>query len=187
MVPGTFNRYNSEQMELLISQFAIKIQRVWTLERHRRGLSRLKKTLQASQRRLIDSLKKKAHPELPSQGVEYSWGFAKLYFRKIKTALSAKEKAQQQLVASNVLLVASIDGEQSLNLEHSRKFVRKARDYKMVYRKHFKTLYLKKSQAEMATNETAESAKKHHYVTIEKQVRDLKSHRATADIDTKFI
>ena len=96
----------------------------------------------------------KAYPELVGQGVEYSWGYAKLCFRKNNTACSAKEKAQQ--LEANVLYVTSTNDEQSLNLEHVQKFVWKARDYKMVYQEHFKTLELKKLQAEMTTNETME-------------------------------
>jgi len=136
----------------------------------------------------------KAHPELAGQGIEYSWGYAKLCFRKINTARSAKEKAQ--LLEANVRAATSTVGAQALNIERVRKFVRKARDYKMVYREHFATLDLLKEQAEDTTIDAAESAEqkkkvkafeKHHYVKIEKQVRHLKAHRAAADIDTKFI
>ena len=36
----------------------------------------------------------KAHPELAGQGIEYSWGYAKLCFRRMNTARTSKEKAQ---------------------------------------------------------------------------------------------
>jgi len=140
----------------------------------------------------------KAHPELAGQGIEYSWGYAKLCFRKINTARSAKEKAQQ--LVANVLAATSTVGAQSLNIERVRKFVRKARDYKVVYREHFKALQLMEEEAQDATTNGAETAaekeertqkikafRKHHYVKIEKQVRHVKAHRAAVDIDTKFI
>jgi len=137
----------------------------------------------------------KAHPELAGQGIEYSWGYAKLTFRKNNTARSAKEKAQR--LEANVLAATSTVGSHALNLERVRKFVRKARDYKVVYREHFKALQLMEEQAQAATtiddSEAAERKKKikafekHHYVKIEKQVKHLKAHRAAVDMDTKFI
>ena len=83
----------------------------------------------------------------------------------------------------------------NLTIERIRKFVRKARDYKMVYREHFKTLDLMIQSSALAT--TAEEAnemkkeiasfEKLHFAKIEKQVKHLKAHRAAADFDTKFI
>jgi alpha-galactosidase len=67
--------------------------------------------------------------------------------------------------------------------------VRMARDYKMVYREHFKTLDLMQLSPEEANEMKKETAlfEKLHFAKIEKQVKDLKAHRAAADIDTKFI
>ena len=133
----------------------------------------------------------KAHPELAGQGIEYSWGYAKLMFRKNNTNGTSKEKAQR--LESNVLDAISTE---NLTIERIRKFVRKARDYKMVYREHFKTLDLMKqsSASALSTEEDANKLKKEiasfeklHFAKIEKQVKYLKTHRAAADFDTKFI
>ena len=60
-------------------------------------------------------------------------------FRNNNTNGTSKEKAQR--LESNVLDAISTE---NLTIERIRKFVRKARDYKMVYREHFKTLDLMK-------------------------------------------
>jgi len=133
----------------------------------------------------------KAHPELAGQGVEYSWGYSKFTFRRNNTGRTSKEKVQQ--LEANIR--AALSTESSLNIERVRKFVRKARDYKVIYREHFKTL---DSMVVLATEcgneeEQAErrseiaSFRKHHYAKIERQVKDVKAHRAAIDIDTKFI
>ena len=84
----------------------------------------------------------KAHPELAGQGIEYSWGYAKLCFRRMNTARTSKEKAQA--LEKNILVTTATEGVHTLNIERVRKFVRKARDYKLVYREHFYTLDLMK-------------------------------------------
>jgi DNA-binding transcriptional regulator YhcF (GntR family) len=131
----------------------------------------------------------KAHPELAGQGIEYSWGYAKLIFRKNNTNGTSKQKAER--LAANVRDALSSD---NLTIERIRKFVRKARDYKVVYREHFKTLDLMQLSALATTAEDANKIKeqiasfeKLHYSKIEKQVKSLKAHRAAADLDTKFI
>jgi len=110
--------------------------------------------------------------------------------------LSRKNEAQLGDVSR-----AKVRYNRALNIERVRKFVRKARDYKMVYREHFKTLELMKAQDvttsqaddDLETDTDVEKKKKiaafekHHYVKIEKQVKHLKAHRAAVDIDTKFI
>jgi hypothetical protein len=50
-----------------------------------------------------------------------------------------------------------------------RKFVRKARDYKL---EHF---------------EANDADKKHHFPLIKKQVKELRTHRCALDTDYKFI
>ena len=96
----------------------------------------------------------KAHPELAGQGIEYSWGYAKLMFRKNNTNGTSKEKAQR--LESNVVAAISTG---NLTIERIRKFVRKARDYKVVYREHFKTLDLMHASALATTAEEANEMK----------------------------
>jgi hypothetical protein len=141
----------------------------------------------------------KAHAELAGQGIEYSWGYAKLKFRKENTSHDQAKKLRANV--KNAL--ATTD---SMTLKRVRKFVRKARDYKVIYHEYF----LAKRNAERAveratcvangTNATAamkqeqavkeELAKrlsKLHYGIIEKQVKQLKAHRCALDTDTNFI
>ncbi len=83
----------------------------------------------------------------------------------------------------------------SLDIERVRKFVRKARDYKVIYREHFKALdndsACKRESVDEETKEERRSEiaafQKHHYAKIEQQVKDVKAHRAAIDMDTKFI
>ena len=73
-----------------------------------------------------------AHPELADHGSGYSWGYAKLMFRKNNTNGTSNEKAQRQ--KRNVVDAASAV---NLTIEHVCKFVRKARDCKMFNREIF--------------------------------------------------
>jgi hypothetical protein len=96
----------------------------------------------------------KAHPELAGQGMEYSWGYAKLIFRKNNTTGTSKKKAER--------LAANVRGALSsgyMTIERIRKFVRKARDSKMVYQEHFKTLDLMQVAALATTAEEANQMK----------------------------
>ena len=137
----------------------------------------------------------KAHPEIAGQGIEYSWGYSKLRFRKDNTA-AAGEKVKQ--LEANIYRSLDINSEHGLNLERVRKFVRKAREYKMVYREYFRELD-DEAQEEAATSDPENPSpgskrkavkmegEKHHYAIIERQVKAVKAHRCALDIDHKFI
>ena len=162
-VPGAFNWYNSNQMEVFISQFAVKIQRGWMCNCCHHALLQMKCMLesQASWRRLIDSLKKKitekdwqsllveggdpkvqwsASPFDQEHVLEQAQAICHaikiLYNHKLcfrKNNTAHSAKEKAQKLEANVLHVTSTNDKQSLNLEHVQKFVWKAHDYKMVY------------------------------------------------------
>jgi hypothetical protein len=75
-----------------------------------------------------------------------------------------------------------------------RKFTRKAREYKVVYREQFRS-FADAAAADDADAAAADEAparppklpQKHHYSLIEKQVKSLKAHRCSLDTDFKFI
>ena len=131
----------------------------------------------------------KAHPELAGQGVEYSWGYSKFTFRRANTG---QQKSKQ--LRANVLQATSATVANGLNIERVRKFVRKARDYKVLYREH--SMLCDSKLAAIPEDETPELKKKreqelahfqkHHYSEIEKQMRTQKCHRCAADFATKF-
>ena len=65
----------------------------------------------------------KAHPELAGQGIEYSWGYEKLCFRRMNTARASKEKAQA--LEPNILAPTATEGVHVPNIERVRKFLGK--------------------------------------------------------------
>jgi hypothetical protein len=137
----------------------------------------------------------KAHAELAGQGIEYSWGYAKLYFRQHNTAGDKAKKLE-----ANIRKALS---EENMTKARVRKFVRKAREYKVIYHEYFlakRAAEKEVKEAEVDKNETDEKKEehkvkqevvkrlsKHHYSIIEKQVKQLKSHRCALDTDFKFI
>ena len=118
----------------------------------------------------------KAHAESAGRGIEYSWGYSKLNFRKNNTSGDKAKRLEE-----NVRKAIATNVPNGLNLERVRKFVRKARDYKSVYREFFRT--------EKAAREAGDAAvaDKLIYTAIEKQVKELKTHRCALDTDFKFI
>ena len=66
----------------------------------------------------------KCHPELAGRGVEYSWGYGKLRFRRDFNDAIAKNLKENVLKSLDRLL---------LTTNRMCKFVRKAREYKLTY------------------------------------------------------
>jgi hypothetical protein len=143
----------------------------------------------------------KAHAELAGQGIEYSWGYAKLKFRQNNTS---KDQAKQ--LHANVTNALSTDD--CMTITRVRKFVCKAREYKVIYNEYF--LVKRKAEREVEKARQVESSmdamverkrneqialkeeiakrlSKLHYGIIEKQVKQLKAHRCALDTDTNFI
>jgi hypothetical protein len=136
----------------------------------------------------------KAHAELAGQGIEYSWGYAKLKFRQSNTSQDQAKKLR-----ANVMNALSTTD--CITTTRVRKFVRKAREYKVIYNEYF--LVKRKAERELeearqvasSTNKrqielkelVAKRLSKLHYGIIEKQVKQLKAHRCTLDTDTNFI
>ena len=103
----------------------------------------------------------KAHCELAGVGIEYCWGYSKFVFRKINDCVSVN-------LENNV--TASLD---KITIEKARKFARKARDYKCVYRLHGLGLL--------------DDDNKFGFTMIEKMVKSAKTHRCSLDQEYRFI
>jgi hypothetical protein len=137
----------------------------------------------------------KAHAELAGQGIEYSWGYAKLYFRRHNTTGDQAKKLERNI--RNAL------SDDNMTKTRVRKFVRKAREYKVIYHEFFLAKQAAEEEAkeasidESATNvkkkeqkikeEAVKRLSKHHYSIIEKQVKAMKAHRCALDTDFNFI
>jgi hypothetical protein len=137
----------------------------------------------------------KAHAELAGQGIEYSWGYAKLYFRQHNTTGD-----QAKRLEANIRNAISED---NMTKTRVRKFVRKAREYKLIYHEYFlakREAEKEAKEAKVDDNATAEKKiaqkikeevvkrlSKHHYSIIEKQVKAIKAHRCALDTDFNFI
>ena len=106
----------------------------------------------------------KCHPEIAGRGVEYAWGYAKLQFRcKFNDAIAKNLK-------DNVL--KSLDRD-VITVDRSRKFARKAREYKLTY-----ALIV-----DLANGTDATAGKDE----IEHITRMFKAHRSAMDADYGFI
>ena len=103
----------------------------------------------------------KMHPEIAGEGIEYCWGRSKYEFRH-HNDYNPNAEAFERRVRIALL---------SCNLSLSRKFLRKANDYKRAYR-------------ELGEGRTEAGAV---YADIEKLRKECKTHRCTFDQDYKFI
>ena len=66
----------------------------------------------------------KCHPEIAGRGVEYTWGYAKLQFRRgINDAVASHLEENVKTALSREVLT----------INRIRKFARKAQDYKLTY------------------------------------------------------
>ena len=102
----------------------------------------------------------KYHCEIAGEGIEYSWGLSKKYYRKLPIHRKRTKDLFQESVRESLCHV---------RIDHARKFAAKARRYMLCY-KHY-----------------AESGDKVSYDAIEKFVKTCKTHRSAVDQDTKFI
>jgi hypothetical protein len=112
----------------------------------------------------------KKHPEFAGRGVEYSWGKAKLYFRRNNDYNSNAEALEKRVRAAL--------SNEVLTLRRTRKFLRRANEYKRAYRD------LADIQAGAATN-CPEGGVTHK--DIEEMKKQVKAHRCTLDQDKAFI
>ena len=112
----------------------------------------------------------KCHPEIAGVGIEYDWGYAKLTYRKkINDGVTAnlEENVKKALSTKDVLTI-----------NRTRKFARKARDYKLTY------FYLiRMVDTAMLEGDDGRVAKD----AIEKIVKAFKVHRCALDSDYAFI
>jgi hypothetical protein len=97
----------------------------------------------------------KGHCELAGEGIEYCWGRMKKYFRKNNRC---------DMRRFNELILQSMARE-NLSLRTTRKFIRRARTYKMVYA----------------------GGVAREYVDIENMIKQRKSHRNALDFAGKFL
>jgi hypothetical protein len=113
----------------------------------------------------------KCHPEIAGCGIEYDWGYAKLTYRKkINDGVAAN-------LAENVKkALSTVD---VLTINRTRKFARKARDYKLTY-----LFLIRMTDSALAmTGEDGRVAMQ----AIEHIVKAFKVHRCALDSDYAFI
>lgn len=103
----------------------------------------------------------KKHPEIAGRGIEYCWGKSKMTFRHNNNYSSNARNLEERVSAA-------LDTASVLTIERTRKFQRKANDYKRAYR-----ALTSESEVE--------------YADIEKMKKTHKTHRSSFDQDYKFI
>ncbi len=124
----------------------------------------------------------KCHCELAGEGIEYSWGCAKNYYRRLplmekKSKETFKQSVRKSLCNKNVL-----------TLDRVRAFSRQARQYTLAYY----ALHQQQQEQQaigiraadnLATLETSQLTT----VKIEQMVKQFKTHRCSVDFDSAFI
>jgi hypothetical protein len=105
----------------------------------------------------------KCHPELAGAGIEYSWGKAKKYFRKINAAAGAKCSVQE----FHRRVTEALEG---VSLENCRAFSRRTRRYRAVYQ-------------QVASGAVDNMS----FSLIEKMVKQHKTHRNILDQEAAFL
>ena len=70
----------------------------------------------------------KCHPEIAGEGIEYSWGMAKGFYRR----LPIKDKRDKKKFVESVK--KSLDNKKVLTIERQQKFSRRARRYMLAYK-----------------------------------------------------
>ena len=111
----------------------------------------------------------KCHCELAGEGIEYCWGLAKLIYRKMPIS---KKKGKDSFLKS-VREALSTD---ILTKERTIKFSKRARQYMLAYHS---------MEGLMMTG--AENSTVVSHETIEKIVKQYKTHWCASDFDTGFI
>ncbi len=116
----------------------------------------------------------KCHCELAGEGIEYTWGCSKNYYRALKLQdKRGKEKFRRA--------VAKCLERDILTTERIRKFSRRARQYICAY---YKIAHEKETQeAEQEAQVTHLDASP---IKVEKMVKLFKTHRCALDFDTNF-
>lgn len=120
----------------------------------------------------------KCHAELAGEGIEYSWGKAKQYFRKINiNSRRGADNFFRQCVRKSISREFPVsEGEEApLSTERIRKFSRRARRYIVAY-SHWHTL-----------NELGVRRPKESVQLIEFVVKNFKTHRNAEDFERAFI
>ena len=69
----------------------------------------------------------KCHPEMAGEGIKYSWGCAKGFYRREKRSNKKTKEKFRNTVRK------SLDREQVLTIERQRRFSKRARQYMLAY------------------------------------------------------
>ena len=112
----------------------------------------------------------KYHAEYAGEGIEYSWGYSKSFYRR--HPLSAK-KGKENFIN----LVDRCISRDLITVDMVRKFSKRARGYMLAYK------ILETDEMKEVTNEQQDIT--HHM--IEKMKKVVSSHRAALDFDAAFI
>lgn len=113
----------------------------------------------------------KCHPELAGVGIEYSWGKAKLEFRRKINDENPKKLEENMLKALSTEMI--------LTLKRIRRFARRTRDYRRTY-----------ALLGGVESDIDELKRKHGaegYRLIEKMVATCKAHRNIVDMEVNFL
>jgi len=122
----------------------------------------------------------KCHCELAGEGIEYSWGCAKNYYRQRPIS----EKRKKENFRNTVRACLSND---VLTTERVRKFSRRARQYIQAYH----MLHAQHQQQQEQQQQQQQQQQEDPYLItpakIESLVKDFKTHRCALDFDRGFI
>jgi hypothetical protein len=122
----------------------------------------------------------KCHPELAGEGIEYAWGFAKVYYRYQPLYRKSNKQKFRQLVDECL-------SSTHLTLSRIRKCSRRAREYMLVYRAVERVTQDRINESDNGDQTNPSIKQQLNYELIEKSIKTYKSHRNAIDFDKKFI
>lgn len=121
----------------------------------------------------------KCHPEVAGEGVEYDWGCAKGYYRRLPLKMKKGKDNFRESVKK------SLDTQIVLTIARQRKFSRRAREYMLAYHTLDNTEEVDENDLDDA--EAKEKKPLMSAYLIEKIIKQYKCHRSAADFNTGFI
>jgi hypothetical protein len=126
----------------------------------------------------------KCHPEMAGEGIEYNWGCAKGFYRR----LPITEKRTKNKFRESVKKSISRD---IMTIERQRMFSRRARQYMLAYNAIDNNNDANEANTAANTGEAPAEDKKTTFALIESIIKNYKhtykTHRSVADSDTGYI
>ena len=123
----------------------------------------------------------KCHPEMAGEGIEYSWGCAKGFYRRAKRSCKKTKENFRTTVRE------SLDREKVLTIERQRRFSKRARQYMLAYDAIQKTCCVENSEGEKNKKEMSAHLVESVIKQFKHKDKTYRSHRGADNQDVGYI